>query len=195
MQPGFAEFADPVLDRQRAFRAVLEAVAHPGRVVEVSGPRPAPAPLDPATAALCLTLVDFETPLWLDPSAGTRDVLEYLRFHCGCPIAGTTADARFALIADPRAMPPLAAFARGTDDSPERSATLIVQVGALTTGRGRRLTGPGIAGEVWLDVPALGATFWAELGDNHARFPRGVDVMLTAGPRVVVLPRTTRVEG
>ncbi len=190
-----AGLADPVLDGQRVFRTVLEAIAHPGRVVYIAGPREAPAPLDPAAAALCLTLVDLETPLWLDPSACTVQVTEYLRFHCGCPIVTVADAARFALVTDPHALPPLTAFAQGTDENPERSATVIVQVGTLTSGRGRRLTGPGIAREAFLDVPALGAAFWAGLRDNHARFPRGVDVLLTAGTDVVALPRTTRVEG
>ena len=44
----------------------------------------APAPLDPATAAVLLTLVDNETPLWLDPAvAAARD---WLAFHCGASI-------------------------------------------------------------------------------------------------------------
>src|SRR5262245_14435263 len=189
-----AGLADPVIDSQRIFRALLEAIAHPGRVVEVGGPTDAPRSLDPAAAALCLTLVDGETPLWLDPAARADEVSGYLRFHCGCPIVATPDAARFALITEPRTMSPLTAFTQGTAESPDRSATLILQVGTLIAGHGRRLTGPGIAHEARLDVPALGATFWTELRDNHARFPRGVDVLLTAGTVVAALPRTTHVE-
>jgi len=132
--------------------------------------------------------------LWLDPAVRTDEARGYLRFHCGCPIVAAPDAARFALITELRTMSPLTAFAQGTDENPDRSATLIVQVGALTAGRGRRLSGPGIAREARLDVPALGATFWTELRDNHARFPRGVDVLLTAGTVVAALPRTTRAE-
>ena len=190
MQPGFAEFADPVLDRQRAFRAVLEAVAHPGRVVEVSGPRPAPAPLDPTTAALCLTLVDFETPLWLQHR--TDALADYLRFHCGCPLVGDPGQARFALITDPRSMPDLAAFDAGDARYPDRSATLIVQVPRLLGGCCVRVSGPGIDGEMHVEPAGLSADFWAQWQRTHALFPCGVDVLFACGGSFLALPRTTR---
>ena len=188
-----AGLADPVLDSQRIFRAVLEAMAHPGRVVAVEGPTETPRPLHRAAAAVCLALVDLETPLWLDPAARTPEVLEGLRFHCGCPIVEEVRGARFALVVDARSMPPLEAYDGGSDEYPDRSATLIVQVGALTADAGKRLTGPGIAGEARLAVDGVPERFWAELRDNHARFPRGVDVILVAPAGVAALPRTTEV--
>lgn len=97
MLPGLA---DPVLDSQRIFRSVLVAMAHPGRVVVVAGPAEPPHPVHRAAAAVCLALVDMETPLWLDPVTRTAEVLEGLRFHCGCPIVEEPRSARFALIVD-----------------------------------------------------------------------------------------------
>jgi alpha-D-ribose 1-methylphosphonate 5-triphosphate synthase subunit PhnH len=187
-----AGFADPVLDAQRAFRAVLDAMAHPGRVLSVA-PLDAPAPLGAAAAAVCLTLLDLDTPVWLDPAAATVDVLAYLRFHCGAPVVPTPPAARFAVVADPATMPALGVFEAGTDERPDLSATLVIQVTGLTLGRGARLTGPGIEGEAQLDVvgaPAL----WPGWRANAGRFPRGVDVVLCAGVRLAALPRTTRVE-
>lgn len=61
----YAGFSDPVFDSQRSFRAVLEATSHPGRIIDVGTPIGAPPPLHPATAAICLALVDFETPVWI----------------------------------------------------------------------------------------------------------------------------------
>ena len=185
--------ADPVLDSQRIFRSVLEAMAHPGRVVAMAGPVETPRPAHRAATAVCLALVDLETPLWLDPAARTAEVLEGLRFHCGCPIVAEPRLARFALIVDAWTMPPLEAFDGGSDEYPDRSATLIVQVAALTAGVGKRLAGPGIAGEARLAVDGAPERFWVGLRDNHARFPRGVDVILAAPDRVAALPRTTSV--
>jgi alpha-D-ribose 1-methylphosphonate 5-triphosphate synthase subunit PhnH len=187
-----AGFADPVLDAQRTFRAVLDAMAHPGRVVSLA-PLDAPAPLGAAAAAVCLTLLDLDTPVWLDPAAATADVVAYLRFHCGAPVVGAPAAARFAVVADPARMPTLGAFAGGTDERPDLSAMLVIQVTALTGERGARLTGPGIEGEALLEVvgaPAL----WRDWRANTGRFPRGVDVILCAGAHLAALPRTTCVE-
>lgn len=192
MRPGLA---DPVLDSQRIFRGVLDAMSHPGRIVALAVDDATPGVLHPATEAVCLALVDFETPLWLDAAGRTADVMAHLRFHCGCPIVDEPAHARFAVVADPMRMPELDQLDPGTDEYPDRSATVIVQVDTLSGGAGRRLTGPGIESEARLDAPGLPERFWEGLRANHGRFPRGVDVLLTAGSRLAALPRTTRVEG
>lgn len=189
-----AGLSNPVLDSQRVFRAVLEAMAHPGRVVDVPEPEAAPPPLHLAAAAVCLALADVDTPLWADAGAGTDETREFFRFHCGCPLVDDPGMALFALIAQPDVMPELSRFNRGTDEGPDRSATLVVQVAALEAGRGRRLTGPGIAGQTLLEIRDLPSRFSRGRRENHALFPRGVDVLLTAGRRLAALPRTTVVE-
>jgi alpha-D-ribose 1-methylphosphonate 5-triphosphate synthase subunit PhnH len=191
MLPGLA---DPTLDSQRIFRSVLEAISHPGRIVDVATAIRPPMPLHPATAAVCLTLLDFDTPLWLDDAAARPEVVDWLKFHCGMPLTGEPAAAGFALVADSGLMPPLGALNAGTAEHPERSATVIVQARALIGGTGRRLTGPGIADQVHLDVAGVPDRFWSWASDNHARFPRGVDVLISAGQVITALPRTTRVE-
>lgn len=189
-----AGLGDPVFDSQRIFRAVLEAMARPGRILDVAGIFEAPPPLDPAATAVCLALLDFDTPLWLDSLAATEGAVDYLRFHCGAPLVAAPAEARFALIADPHGLCGLEAFDNGTDEYPDRSATLILQVQSLTGGRGRRLHGPGIAGEIRLDVDGVPPRLWADWKANHARFPRGVDLIFSAGTVVAALPRSVRVE-
>src|SRR5262249_60143642 len=71
-------FVEPVLESQRVFRRVLDAMAHPGRIVRIDSFIDAPVPLAPATAAVCLTLLDFETPLWLDAAARVPELSEWL---------------------------------------------------------------------------------------------------------------------
>ena len=190
-----AGLAEPVRDSQRIFRGVLEAMSHPGRVVSVADTGDEAGPLHAAARAVCLALVDFETPLWLDAAARTPEVVEHLRFHCGCPIVDEPGRARFALVADRARMPELDVFDAGTDEYPDRSATLIVQVTSLVEGVGRRLTGPGIPEAARLAAEGLPPGFWDGVRANHARFPRGVDLLLTSGPRLAALPRSTRVEG
>ena len=190
LAPGFA---DPVHDAQAAFRGVLDALSTPGRVVALSAPPAVPVPLMPATVALCLTLVDHDTPLWRDGPAGAADA--FLRFHCGCPIVGAAAEAQFAVVTDAAAMPPLHAFAPGEDLHPDRSATLFVQVAGFDDGRPFRLSGPGVRDTATLRVAGLPDGFVAGWADNAALYPLGVDVVLVAGDRVVGLPRTVRMEG
>lgn len=89
--------------------------------------------------------------------------------------------------------PPLASLDAGTEEEPQRAATLILQVAGLSAGAGWRLTGPGIAAEHRLAVAGLPAGFAAAWAANGARFPRGVDLILCAGARLAALPRTTRI--
>ena len=192
MRPGLA---DPVLDSQRVFRGVLDAMANPGRVIAIAPEGPPLPPLNGASLAICLALMDLETPIWLDAAGRTTDVMTHLRFHCGCRIVDEPAHARFALVVDAMEMPALDRFDAGTDEYPDRSATVIVQARTLIAGAGRRLAGPGIESEASLAAGGLAVGFWPDFRANRERFPRGVDVLLTTGGSVAALPRTTRVEG
>jgi alpha-D-ribose 1-methylphosphonate 5-triphosphate synthase subunit PhnH len=185
-------FADPVMGSQQVFRAVLDAMARPGSVAELDVSLTAPAPLNLATTALLLALVDGETPLWLDGAAATGAVMDYARFHCGCRLTAGPRDAAFAVIADVAQMPSLSSFAAGNDEYPDRSATLIVQVPSLTGGRALGLTGPGIHDKAKLAVAGLPSAFSDWWRDNQVMFPCGVDMIFTNGKRVVALPRSTR---
>lgn len=186
LTPGFA---DPVLDAQAAFRAVLEAMSRPGRVVVAGSALRPPTPLNPAAAAVLLALADADTPLWSDAGA---DAEAWLRFHCGAPFVACPGAAGFVLATcRPPALDTLEA---GTEEQPQRGATLVLQVAALETGRGWRLTGPGIEREHRLMVTGAPDGFLAAWAANRARFPRGVDVVLCAGDRLAALPRSVTIE-
>ena len=189
LAPGFA---DPVLDAQGSFRAILDAMARPGSIHRLAKLPPAAGPLGPATAAVCLTLMDLDTPVWLDGTA--RPAAAYLGFHCGSPVVGDPAEATFAVIADGRSLPSFDRFAIGDADYPDRSATLIVQVTGLAGAGGYRLSGPGIASEARLSVDGLDPAFAGQWQRNAARYPLGVDVIFAAADTVAALPRTTRLE-
>ena len=189
-----AGFGDPVHDSQAVFRDLLLAMARPGRLVELSQTVEAPLPLDPATAAAALTLVDNDTPLWIDWIADTPPVRAYLKFHCGCPIEERSQAAAFALVTDPANMPRLALLAQGADPYPDRSATLLLQVPGLEDGPAVSLTGPGIKDKETIRAAGLPDWFWNDWRLNAAQFPLGVDIILTCGHRVVGLPRSILAE-
>jgi alpha-D-ribose 1-methylphosphonate 5-triphosphate synthase subunit PhnH len=188
-----AGFDEPIRDSQRTFRAVLDAMAHPGRIVTPPSPPEIPLGLHPATAAVCLTFLDFETSLWL---AGTTidELRPWLAFHAGCPFASDPAQGNFALVTDAAAFPALDRFALGSDETPEHSTTLILQVDSLANRRGMRLSGPGIDGSRALSVTGLPDAFWRQRAQACALFPRGIDILLTSGSALVALPRTTQAE-
>jgi alpha-D-ribose 1-methylphosphonate 5-triphosphate synthase subunit PhnH len=183
-----AGFADPVADAQRCFRSVLDAMARPGCVHTVRGVEP-PAPLSEAAGAVLLTLVDHETPLWLDPAFGP--VRDWIAFHCGAPLAASEMRASFALVSG---LPDMMRFHPGTHEEPETSATLIVGLAALGQGRRYRLSGPGLREPAILQADGLPADFVAHWRRNHARFPCGVDLVLCAGERLAALPRSVAIE-
>ncbi|HBK08745.1 MAG TPA: phosphonate C-P lyase system protein PhnH [Acetobacteraceae bacterium] len=181
MTPGFA---DPVADAQSCFRAVLEAMSRPGRVQSVRGVT-APAPLCDAAAAVLLTLVDHETPLWLDPAA--EAARPWIAFHTGAPTDG----ASFAMALS---LPDLDTLPTGTDEMPETSATVILQVTSLTTGPAYILDGPGLREPATLHVTGLPGDFASIWQRNHALFPRGIDLILCAGNTLTALPRSVSVK-
>jgi alpha-D-ribose 1-methylphosphonate 5-triphosphate synthase subunit PhnH len=188
LDPGFA---DPVRDAQACFRAVLDAMAHPGRIVRAPVALPDRLPLGAAAASVALSLCDIDTPIWLD--AASAAAAGYLAFHCGAPVAKTPADARFAFVADADALSPLDGFALGTDEYPERSATLVIEVSGLADDYGVTLRGPGILGETRLGVSGLPDRFWTERAALAELFPRGLDVLFACGDALAALPRSTQV--
>ena len=185
-------FADPVDDCQRSFRAVLRAMSRPG-TVEALDAAGAPPPLGGAAWALCLTLADLETPVWAAPEVDSPALRRSLSFHCGCPLAAEPGNAAFVL-ADGATLPALDRLAVGTDESPERGATLIAQVAGFGGGRTLTLSGPGIRTTATLSVEGLDPALLPALADNRRLFPSGFDVVFAAPGAVAALPRTTLVE-
>lgn len=184
---------DPAYESQAAFRAVMDCTARPGEIRKLKGVE-APAPFAPATAALIKSLADYETPLWLDATfAAAPKVADWIRFHTGAAIVRNPGEAAFALIADAAAMPPLAQFAQGTPEYPDRSTTLIVQIGSFA-GTSFTLRGPGIKTTRDFAASPLPADFTTRMRDNRALFPRGVDLVFVAGNDIAALPRSVTVQ-
>lgn len=186
--------ADPVLDAQAHFRALMDAFAGPGRLLPFVPRLTPPAGLPAELAAAVLTLADHETTVWFDAALAARaPVAEWLAFHAGARLAADPAEAGFAVVTDVAAMPPLAAFAQGNDAYPDRSTTLLIAVDALAEEGALVLSGPGVDGERRLGVTPWPAGLTGQLGENRARFPRGVDLLFAAAGRIAALPRSTRI--
>jgi alpha-D-ribose 1-methylphosphonate 5-triphosphate synthase subunit PhnH len=188
-----AGFADKVLSAQSTFRSVMEAMARPGSVQRVTASVGTPPPMMRGVAAIALTLFDHDTSIWLDEKMSeTVDVARWLKFHSGAPMVRDSSISHFALIADAGALPVLDRFSFGSNEYPDRSTTLILQVASLTQGPAYELRGPGIDGSAVLNASFEPKDLFDRLAVNATLFPRGIDVMLVADDAIVAIPRTTR---
>ena len=184
--------ASPVLQAQRNFRTLLDAMARPGTMHHVFH-ETAPDPLHPATAAILSTLCDHDTPIWLGPETRTAESDNWIAFQTGAPIVSESRSAHFAILQSALPTLDLSDFAAGDPDYPDRSATLILQVNAIIPGDGPVLTGPGIKDQARLSPAPLPANFWDAARANHARYPLGVDFIFAAADRIAALPRSTTI--
>ncbi len=184
--------ANPDLQAQRSFRALLDAMARPGTIHHVFH-ETAPDALHPATAAIITTLCDHDTPIWLDADLRTAELEDWIAFQTGAPIVAEARSAQFAVLQSAPAKRDLSDFAAGDPDYPDRSATLVLQVNDIIPGDGPLLTGPGIKDQARLSPAPLPVNFWDAARANHARYPLGVDFIVAAADRIAALPRSTTI--
>ena len=189
LRPGFS---NPVHHAQAAFRAILDAMSRPGTCHALDLDLTPPALLNEAAAAVCLTLLDFDTRIWADfPPAS--DTGRWLVFHTHAPF-DRPENAGFALVTDPDKMPDLKSFPMGTAQQPEASALVIVQARALEGGKKIGLSGPGIDGRTLFSPQGLCDAFWQQRREMADYFPLGLDFIFTSGSVLAALPRTTRTD-
>lgn len=188
-------FATPVDDAQVVFRAVMDAMARPGIATPIAPAVSPPQPLSRGAGAIALTLLDYETPFWLDDALASHDrVTQWLRFHTGAPVTRDRGEAAFAFFADAPRAALFDGFALGTAEYPDRSTTFVIQTRSLSGVETLRLSGPGIKGERALALTPQPAGLLEQLQANRALFPRGNDFLFVTDSVVVALPRSTRVE-
>src|SRR5476649_1652777 len=193
LTPGFA---DTVHDSQGVFRALLDALSRPGKIVSIDAVLPslndegAHVPL--AAYAALLALADYSTPVLLQHEH--RALSDALRFHTGAPLTHDHAQAVFAYLHDAESMPPLDVFSLGDHEAPENAAMLFIRVDSLTDGTPMAWRGPGIRDSHVVHLSGVPDSFWHERALLASQFPCGIDCYFVHGGSVVGLPRTTRVE-
>ncbi len=190
-------FQDPVWESQEAFRAILNAMAYPGRMASFQIPPKIPGDLNPASWVVLLTLADDSVRFWTDLPIDheTRWVIQSV---CRVRTVHEPQEADLALVTDPSTT--LAApvnFQIGTESEPYLGATVIVHVSSFSTGpetapgHAFLLSGPGIREKFPLFVAGCPKTFWDWRIRLETLYPRGVDVLLTHENSMVALPRST----
>ncbi|QIB74262.1 phosphonate C-P lyase system protein PhnH [Halogeometricum borinquense] len=177
---------DPVHDTQATFRALVDATSRPGTVEQI--------PTTSARDAIVSTLVDHEVSLY----GGDETLRTALKRESRLD------DAPFeeadVLVVDGHTDGRVIDAKRGTLKEPSEGATLIYEVDsvggdaeAAEAGLTLTLSGPGIPGNRTVAVSGVPADEIAAINDAQSTYPRGVDVYLTAGKKVVSLPRSANV--
>jgi alpha-D-ribose 1-methylphosphonate 5-triphosphate synthase subunit PhnH len=187
-------FADPAFEAQSVFRILMNCFARPGTIGRLASAVYPPSPLGMASGAVALTLCDHDTPVWFSPALSKSAVPQWVAFHTGAATTAIKDEARFAFVERGGSVPGFDQFALGTQEYPDRSTTLVIEVEALKGGQPLIAHGPGIKSEITIapkGLPDPFLDFWAA---NRAIFPRGIDLILTARDLVLCLPRTTKLE-
>ena len=181
----------PVFQSQAAFRLVMDAMAQPGRIVDLGHSAQAPAPLEPAAAAFLATLADYDTSVWFEDS-GADAAVSWLTFHTGAAVTKDPSTASFAVLSQNSPVSGWRNFAMGSLSYPDRSATLLLPMESLRDGTPLTIHGPGIETAATIAPRGLPDGFTETMAINAARFPLGFDLLMTCGSELLALPRTTR---
>ncbi len=138
-------------------------------------------------------LLDHEVTFCVEADDGSPR--EQLLRRTGARTAALGA-AAFVLADGAHATAAIQGAREGDLESPERSATVVVQVAEVGSGPLRvALSGPGIEAVTHLEVTGLETAAFLALRERNATFPTGIDVVLvdTSG-RVACVPRSTRID-
>jgi len=179
----------PVLDAdtaQRAFRAVLDALARPGTPAALPPAGDVPPALLPV-----LALADLDTPVCVlgDPGGAWA---EALTTATSAPQAPPGA-ARLVAALRPLEVGELAAVRAGSAAAPEDAALVALAVPTLAGGPALRLSGAGVPTTRTITPRGLPADLVAARA--RAAFPAGADLLLVDPDGAVLgLPRSTRIE-
>jgi alpha-D-ribose 1-methylphosphonate 5-triphosphate synthase subunit PhnH len=198
---------EELLVTQRAFREVMDALARPGQLRSVP-PMPRSTLANPWLETLTQMLLDSSCTFCAAASdeAALAASLATRSSAVQVPVAQAHVAVITADASEASSTQVLCALSGGTDESPERGATAIIEcaaLGALTAppkdgGNARAaqaswfcVTGPGVSGE-----HSFCATqpWWYEARESRGdEFPCGIDVLLIdQSGSVVGLPRTAQ---
>lgn len=194
-----ADFNNPVVYARMVFNLMTQALSHPGRIFAFPVTLRVPAPLTSDLASVALAMADKSSALWLDaPLAASPTTIDYLHYYTGARFVRDPAESSYALISDAVSMPQLRAFAGGGQGVSGVSTIVVISVDYLApTQPGTRgamvLSGPGIDGSTALIAGPLPLDFQAQIAENRARYPRGVDCFLVSRGRMVAIPRSVSI--
>ena len=175
---------------QRTFRALLDALAHPGRRIALpDGAGTPPAllvPLALADLGQRVAVVGADVARWAEHLSGATS----------CALA-EPADADQVVVLDGATADLVDSLRRGTALAPEEGCRLVLACQALGSDGdvGLELRGPGVDGRTQVHVDGISTDVFTAIRAANASFPAGIDTFLVAADHTVVgLPRSLAME-
>lgn len=180
-----------VHNTQKHYRELVDLFSRPGEVRISTFDIPNFTNFSDAVLATVLTLFDNEITFYTQDQ---KDAGEFQTLTGGQCVTNPT-DAGYIVVKAHALMEDLLKMLKvGTLGSPEKSATLIVEVDSIGEGQKFSLKGPGIktVNEIEMTLDPK----WMEMRTTLcSEFPLGIDlILIDRHNQLTVIPRTTKVE-
>lgn len=169
--------AEEEVQANAAFEALLDATSRPGSIHSLP---------DVGFSSVITALIDREC------TAQATDPLVMAELMRTGARAGAVPDCDHVFCSADEAVEIAAQAQLGSDLYPDDGATLVVRA-KLGEGACLRLTGPGIDGQLKIQIDGLPENFWS-VRDARIRYPMGFDLLFVDQQNVVAIPRSTKVE-
>lgn len=169
--------------QQKTYRKILIAMSRPGKIVAIKTDTPEYLTIK----AVLSSLLDHSVSI-SDPNSILDS--DYLSLLGTRPAPADTAD---YIIAD-GSIPPDFTPSLGTLESPDHSATIIIDISSIDTKNEFRLTGPGVETVQPLSIDGLHPEWITYRQEWTECFPLGVDLIFADKSNIVAIPRTTKLE-
>ena len=177
---------DEVFDAQKVFRLVLEAMANPGRLVDLAAPAGKMFGEEPALLALAMTFLDNEVSFWAGDDGALSGQISQLTLCRKADIS----EADFLFLTDGEQLEQAVQNAKcGSLRDPHKSATLIVRTEILGS-EFIALSGPGIRdlAELAASPDVVRALLLRK--KQAYEYPQGIDFLfIDSQHRLMALPR------
>ncbi len=181
--------AEQTIRGHRAFRVILQAMSHPGKVYRL----PEFEGEETTILGLLGCLLDHETGVAV---VGEPALAQHLARHTGCRlVACRTAD--FVIIGRSASSADIPELKTGSLEYPDSGATILYLVDGLSEAKdGIVLSGPGIDGKISLRISGLAGGEISRLRQLNSHFPLGVDAIFLV-PRqngfIACIPRSAQI--
>ena len=175
-----------VFDGQKVFRSILDAMAMPGKIVDIHNEADKMWGTYKGFLAIAMTLIDNQVSFNVCRDKELEEEIQTLTLSN----IESTEKADFIFVTHKEEIPRIFEEAKsGTLSDPHKGATLIVKVEDIFDHQ-ISIQGPGVEGIKVMDVPLMVTEILKKRDAMEYEYPRGIDlIFMTPTSRVFCLPR------